>query len=222
MYWFFKNIVVKPVLRLFFRARVIGAENVPATGAIIFASNHLSMIDSFFEPILVRRQITYLARSEFFAGKGLVGGFVRWFLVSTDMLPIDRSGGSASAASLQAGLKALDDGRMLGIYPEGTRSPDGRLHRGKTGMARLVLASGVSVIPVSISGTDAIMRPGSRVPHPARVTVTIGQPIPFERVEGTGHDISVLRGVTDTVMRAIQALGDQEYVDTYAPNSKQR
>jgi 1-acyl-sn-glycerol-3-phosphate acyltransferase len=211
VYWFLKHLVVGPVLHLFFRIRVYGLENLPTHGAFIMASNHLSAIDSFFVPIALPRRLTYLAKAAYFQGKGPVGWFVKHFLLAVGQIPIDRSGGAASSDSLNTGLAALAAGAALGIYPEGTRSPSGSLYRGKTGIARMVLAAGVPIIPVSVSGTAAIFPKGSKRVHFPRITVTIGDPLDFSRFAGLDND---------RVMLNILALGDQDYVDTYASNVK--
>jgi 1-acyl-sn-glycerol-3-phosphate acyltransferase len=220
VYWFLKYLVVGPVLHLFFRIRVDGLENLPKRGAIIMASNHLSAIDSFFLPIALPRRLTFLAKAAYFQGKGPVGWFVKHFLLSVGQIPIDRSGGAASSDSLNSGLRALAEGKALGIYPEGTRSPNGSLYRGKTGIARMVLAAGVPVIPVSVSGTAAILPTGSKRLHFPRITVRVGDPLDFSRFGGLDNDRFILRAVTDEVMLNILALGDQDYVDTYASNIK--
>jgi 1-acyl-sn-glycerol-3-phosphate acyltransferase len=220
VYWFLKHLVVGPLLHLFFRIRIDGLENLPKHGAIIMASNHLSAIDSFFLPIALPRRITFLAKAAYFHGKGPVGWFVRNFLLAVGQIPIDRSGGAASSDSLNTGLAALADGKALGIYPEGTRSPNGSLYRGKTGIARMVLAAGVPIIPVCVSGTSEIFPKGSKLIHFPRITVRIGDPLDFSRFAGLDNDRFILRAVTDEVMLNILALGDQDYVDTYASNVK--
>ncbi len=220
MYTFLKLVVVSPVLHLLFRIRVEGLENIPSHGAVIMASNHLSAIDSFFIPVVFRRKLTFLAKAAYFHGKGPVGWFVKNFLLAVGQIPMDRSGGAASSDSLNSGLAALAEGKMLGIYPEGTRSPTGDLYRGKTGIARLVLAAGVPVIPVSITGTNRIMIKGKKLPRLSRVTVTVGDPIDFSRFAGYDNDRFILRSVTDEVMYSILALSNQDYVDTYASNIK--
>jgi 1-acyl-sn-glycerol-3-phosphate acyltransferase len=216
LYWFLKSFVVAPVLRLLFRPHVEGEEHIPRTGPVILAINHLAAIDSFFIPILLRRRISFLAKSQYFTGKGVIGFLTKHFLLGVGQLPIDRSGGTASANSLNSGLKALAEGNVLGIYPEGTRSPDGRLYRGKTGIARMALTAGVPVVPISIQGTTKIR------PFPLRATirVMIGDPIDFTRFEGFDNDRLILRSVTDEVIYEILQLGEQEYVDVYASTIK--
>jgi 1-acyl-sn-glycerol-3-phosphate acyltransferase len=220
VYWFLKHLVVGPLLHLFFRIRVTGLENIPKHGAVIIASNHLSAIDSFFLPIVIPRKLTFLAKAAYFHGTGPVGWFVRNFLLMVGQIPLDRSGGVASSDSLNSGLAALAEGNALGIYPEGTRSPTGGLYRGKTGIARMVLAAGVMVVPVSVRGTNNILPKGRKLPRLARITVTIGDPLDFSRFAGLDNDRFILRAITDEVMLNILALGTEDYVDVYASTVK--
>ncbi|HEX4058081.1 MAG TPA: lysophospholipid acyltransferase family protein [Galbitalea sp.] len=220
-YWFLKFVVVGPALHLFFGIKVRGLQNLPKRGPVIVASNHLSAIDSFFIPIALPRKLTFLAKAAYFQGRGPIGRFVAWFLLAVGQIPLDRSGGAASSDSLNTGLQALSEGKALGIYPEGTRSPTGNLYRGKTGIARMVLASGVPVVPISVSGTNEIMPKGARLPRFRRVTVTVGDPLDFSRFHGLDNDRFILRAVTDEVMLNILALGKQDYVDVYASTIKQ-
>ena len=221
-YWFLKRIVLGPVLRLIFRPYVIGLENVPEDGAVIFASNHLSFSDSFFFPLLVPRRITFLAKADYFTGKGVKGWLTAKFFRGAGQLPVDRSGGRASEAALRTGLRVLSKGEALGIYPEGTRSPDGRLYRGKTGVARMVLEAHVSVIPVVMIDTEKIQPPGRVIPKIGRVGVKIGNPLDFSRYEGMEGDRFVLRSITDEIMYELMELSGQEYVDVYATAAKER
>lgn len=219
-YWFLKYLVVGPVLHLFFGIKVRGLQNLPKQGPVIVASNHLSAIDSFFVPIALPRKLTFLAKAAYFHGKGPIGWFVAHFLLAVGQIPLDRSGGAASSDSLNTGLTALSEGKALGIYPEGTRSPTGNLYRGKTGIARMVLAAGVPVVPISVSGTNLIMPKGAKLPRFRRITVTIGDPLDFSRFHGLDNDRFILRAITDEVMLGILALGTQEYVDVYASTIK--
>jgi 1-acyl-sn-glycerol-3-phosphate acyltransferase len=219
-YWFLKFVVVGPALHLFFGIKVRGLQNLPKHGPVIVASNHLSAIDSFFIPIALPRKLTFLAKAAYFQGRGPVGRFVAWFLLAVGQIPLDRSGGAASSDSLNTGLNALAEGKALGIYPEGTRSPTGNLYRGKTGIARIVLAAGVPVVPISVSGTNKIMPKGAKLPRFHRVIVTVGDPLDFSRFHGLDNDRFILRAVTDEVMLNILALGSQEYVDVYASTIK--
>ncbi|MDV2475232.1 1-acyl-sn-glycerol-3-phosphate acyltransferase [Rhodococcus zopfii] len=219
-YWLFKYVLLGPLLYLMGRPKIEGGENIPSNGPAILASNHQAVLDSFFLPLMVRRRITFLAKSEYFTGTGLKGGFQRWFFSSVGQVPIDRTGADAAQDALNAGVRVLDQGKLLGIYPEGTRSPDGRLYKGKTGMARLALETGVKVIPVAMVGTDKMNPIGSKTWRPAKITVRIGEPIDFSRFEGMGGNRFVERTVTDEVMYALMQLSGQEYVDIYAATVK--
>jgi len=221
-YWFLKKVILGPFLRLIFRPYVVGLENVPADGPVIFASNHLSFSDSFFFPLVVPRRITFLAKADYFTGKGVKGWLTARFFRGAGQLPVDRSGGRASEAALRTGLRVLARGEALGIYPEGTRSPDGRLYRGKTGVARMALEAHCKVIPVVMIGTDEIQPPGQKVPKIGRVGVTIGAPLDFSRYEGMEGDRFVLRSITDEIMYELMELSGQEYVDVYAAAAKER
>jgi 1-acyl-sn-glycerol-3-phosphate acyltransferase len=197
-------------------------ENIPATGPVILASNHLSFSDSIFLPLQSRRPVVFLAKSEYFTGKGIKGALTRWFFKSTGQLPIDRSGGKASEASLNTGLKVLAQGQVLGIYPEGTRSPDGRLYRGRTGIARMVLESKVPVIPVAMIDTEKVQPIGKRLPRIRRIGIVVGTPLDFSRFDGMEGDRIVLRAVTDEIMYELRTLSGQEYVDAYASSVKEK
>jgi 1-acyl-sn-glycerol-3-phosphate acyltransferase len=221
-YWVMKHIVVGPLVLGIFRPWVIGLDKVPANGAVIMAGNHLSFIDSIFLPLIMRRRMVFLAKSEYFTGTGLKGWFTRTFLTAAGQLPIDRSGGKASEASLNTGLSVLGDGTILGIYPEGTRSPDARLYRGRTGVARMVLEAGVPLVPVVMVDTEKVMPIGTRVPRIRRVGVIFGDPLDFSRFEGLEGDRFVLRSVTDEIMYELGRLSGQEYVDVYASSVKEK
>ena len=221
-YWIMKHIVVGPILLAIFRPWVVGLDNVPKEGPVILASNHLSFIDSIFLPLVVDRPVVFLAKSEYFTGKGLKGWATRMFFQATGQLPIDRSGGKASEASLNTGLRVLGEGRVLGIYPEGTRSPDGRLYRGRTGVARMVLEAGVPVIPVAMIGTAEVMPIGTRLPKIRRVGIVIGEPLDFSRFHGMEGDRFVLRSVTDELVYDLRALSGQQYVDLYASTVREQ
>ena len=215
-YWLMKHWVIGPLLTTVFRPWVKGLENIPRSGPVIVVSNHLSLVDSLFLPMMVDRQMAFLAKSDYFTGKGLKGWLIRFFMTSSGQLPIDRSGGKASEASLQAGLAVLAEGKVLAIYPEGTRSPDGRLYRGRTGVARMVLEAGVPVIPTVMIDTDKVMPLGSSLPKVHRVGVVIGAPLDFSRFQGMEGDRFVLRSITDEIIHEMHALGSQEYDDVYA------
>jgi 1-acyl-sn-glycerol-3-phosphate acyltransferase len=220
-YWLLKWILIGPLVRVLYRPRISGLEHVPARGAAIIAPNHLSFCDSVFVPLLAPQQVHYVAKAEYFTGTGLKGRLMAWFFTGAGAVPVDRSGGRASVAAIDTGLRTLREGKLFGIYPEGTRSPDGRLHRGRTGVARLALASGVPVIPVGLVGTDRVQpngRTGWRLgPRPE---VRFGPPLDFSRYEGLGEDRYVLRAVTDEIVSAILDLSGQEYVDMYATKAK--
>jgi 1-acyl-sn-glycerol-3-phosphate acyltransferase len=221
-YWIMKHIVVGPILLAIFRPWVVGLENVPKEGAVVLASNHLSFIDSIFLPLVVDRPVIFLAKSEYFTGKGLKGWATRVFFQAAGQLPIDRSGGKASEAALETGLRVLNEGSILGIYPEGTRSPDGKLYRGRTGVARMVLESGAPVIPVAMIGTKEVMPIGQRLPNVRRIGIIFGDPLDFSRFHGLEGDRFVLRSVTDELTYHLRTLSEQEYVDVYASSVKEQ
>lgn len=221
-YWFMKNLVAGPLLKTVFRPWVAGAENVPKTGAVIIASNHLSVIDSVFLPLVMDRRIYFLAKSDYFVGKTFSGWLVKHFLLGTGMLPIDRSGGKASEASLNTGLGVLAKGDVLGIYPEGTRSPDARLYRGRTGVARMILEAHVPVVPVAMIDTEKVMPIGSKLPKVRRIGIVFGEPLDFSRFEGLEGDRFILRSITDEIMYELSRLSGQEYVDVYASSVRER
>ena len=221
-YWVMKNVVVGPWLRLAFRPWTKGVENIPSSGPAILASNHLAVIDSFVLPLVLDRQVQFLGKSDYFTGGGVRGRMVAGFMRGVGTIPVDRSGGKASEAALRTGLRVLDEGDLFGIYPEGTRSPDGRLYRGKTGVARLALESGAPVIPVAMVGTDVAQPLGRAVPKPMPIGIVFGEPLDFSRYRGMENDRFVLRSVTDEIMYAILRLSDQEYVDVYAATMKAR
>jgi len=216
--WYFllKNIVLGPVLKVLFRPWVRGSEKIPTDGAAILASNHLSFSDSIFLPLMLRRPVVFLAKSEYFTGKGIKGTISRWFFKGTGQLPIDRSGGKASEAALNTGLGVLSQGQLLGIYPEGTRSPDGRLFRGRTGIARMVLEAKVPVFPVAMIDTEKVQPIGRKFPRIRRIGVVVGEPLDFSRFTGMEGDRLVLRAVTDEILYELMKLSGQEYNDVYA------
>ena len=221
-YWFMKLLVAGPLVGTIFRPWVIGHENVPKTGGVIMASNHLSFVDSIFLPLNMDRRISFLAKSDYYTARGPKGWFIKNFLKGTGMLPIDRSGGKASEASLQTGLGVLARGDVLGIYPEGTRSPDGRMYRGRTGVARMILEGHVPVVPVAMVNTEKVMPLGSWLPKIRRVGIIIGEPLDFSRFEGMEGDRFILRSITDEIMYELDRLSGQEYVDVYASSVKEK
>ena len=221
-YWLLKTVVLGPLLRLIFRPWVEGLEHVPSTGGAILASNHMSFSDSIFLPLVVERKVTFLAKADYFTGRGPKGRLTAAFFKLADQLPVDRAGGRASEAALRTGLRVLRRGDLLGIYPEGTRSPDARLYRGKTGVARMALEAGVPVLPVAMIDTDKAQPIGKRLPSIVRIGVRIGAPLDFSRYEGMENDRFVLRSITDEIMYNLMQLSGQEYVDVYAADMKER
>lgn len=223
LYWVLKYILLGPWLRLLYRPKVEGLRNIPRSGAAILASNHLAVADSIFLPIAAPRRIKFLAKREYFTDRGIKGLAKRIFFGGTGNVPIDRSSGSAAQAALDTGVRILTAGDLLGIYPEGTRSPDGRLYKGKTGIARMALEAEVPVIPVAMIGTDRINEIGSvrwRV-KPGVVTVRFGKPLDFSRYYGMAGDRFVERSMADEIMYSLMELSGQEYVDMYAARAKE-
>lgn len=222
LYFVMKNVLLGPVLRLFFRPQAEGLENIPRTGGAILASNHLAVSDSFFMPLVIpARKVTFIAKMEYFTGTGVKGTLKRWFFTGMGQIPMDRTGGSAAQASLDTGIRLLREGHLLGIYPEGTRSPDGRLYKGKTGIARIALDAGVPIIPVVMVGTDIANPIGSKMWKPTKIRVKFGEPLSFKRYEGMAGDRFIERSITDEVMYALMELSGQEYVDVYAAKVKE-
>jgi 1-acyl-sn-glycerol-3-phosphate acyltransferase len=220
-YWLAKSVLVGPILRFFWRPWTEGLENVPADGPAILASNHLSFSDSIFMPIMVHRKVTFLAKAEYFTTPGFKGWLSRKLVTGLGQVPIDRAGADAASAALITGTRVLDSGALLGIYPEGTRSPDGRLYRGKTGVARLALEAGVPVIPVAMIGTDKIQPTGRILPRlRPRPGIRFGAPLDFSRYAGMAGDRFVERSITDEIMYELMQLSRQEYVDVYAAKIK--
>ncbi|BCY06538.1 1-acyl-sn-glycerol-3-phosphate acyltransferase [Actinoplanes sp. L3-i22] len=220
-YWLLKLVVLGPVLRLVFRPKVEGLENVPDSGPVILACNHLSFSDSIFTPLVMKRKVTFVAKAEYFTGRGIKGWLSRMFFVGAGTIPVDRSGGEAAQAALDTLLRVLGEGNIAGIYPEGTRSPDGRLYRGKTGVARLALESGAVVVPVALLNTDEIQPTGTLIPAVKRVRMRIGKPLDFSRYAATRGDRFVERAITDEIMFELMALSGREYVDVYAAKLKE-
>jgi 1-acyl-sn-glycerol-3-phosphate acyltransferase len=219
-YWFLKWVAIGPVLRMVFRPRTEGADSVPAEGPAILASNHLSYADWLFMPLTLPRRVTFVAKAEYFNTPGLKGWFQKKFFAGSGQVPIDRSGNGAAEGALLAAKRVLDQGELFGIYPEGTRSHDGRLYRGKVGVARLALETGVPVIPVAVVGTDVVAPPGKKFGSFTRPMVRFGTPLDFSRYEGMENDRYILRSITDEIMYEIMRLSGQEYVDQYAARAK--
>jgi 1-acyl-sn-glycerol-3-phosphate acyltransferase len=221
LYWFLKYFGIGPWLKAIWRPYVEGVENVPATGGVILASNHLSFCDSFFLPVMLSRRVTFLAKAEYFTTPGIKGFFSRLFFSGIGQVPIDRDDADAARGALTAGVRILNKGALLGIYPEGTRSPDGRLYKGKTGVARMALEAGVLVVPVAMIDTEKTMPTGRKIPHlRPRPGIKFGKPLDFSRYEGLAGDRFVERSMTDEILYELMQLSGQEYVDTYAAKVK--
>jgi 1-acyl-sn-glycerol-3-phosphate acyltransferase len=221
VYYWIAKVILSPFLRTLWRPWIEGLENVPADGSAILASNHLSFLDSIFLPLMIPRRVTFLAKMDYFTQRGLKGRAKRMFFSGMGQLPIDRSGGKASDAALRSGVRVLSSGKLLGIYPEGTRSPDGRLYRGKVGVARMALEAKVLVIPVAMFGTFEVQPQGRTIPRVKRVGMRIGRPLDFSRFEEMADDRFVLRSITDEIMYELMQLSGQEYVDVYAQKAKE-
>ena len=219
-YWFLKLIALGPLLRIIFRPQASGLENVPKSGPAILASNHLSYADWLFMPLSLPRRVSFVAKAEYFTSPGVKGWFQKLFFSGAGQIPIDRSGADAAEGALLSAKSVLDKGDLFGIYPEGTRSHDGKLYRGKTGVARLVLETGVPVIPCAVVGTDVVAPPGKTFGSFTRPIVRYGEPLDFSRYEGMENDRFILRSITDEIMYEIMRLSGQEYVDMYATKAK--
>lgn len=217
LYTLFKYLLFRPVCMAVFRPWVEGEENIPETGGVILAGNHLSAGDTFLLPAVITRRMTFPAKAELFHQKGL-GAVVSWFLKAVGQVPMDRSGGRASADGLRPVYEVLENGGVVGIFPEGTRSHDGRLYRGRTGVARLALGARVPVVPVGFSDTQFVRGPFG-IPVMKRPGVRIGTPLDFSASFGS-TDGAVYRQVTDAVMAAIQELTGQEYVAVYSNSAR--
>jgi 1-acyl-sn-glycerol-3-phosphate acyltransferase len=209
------RVVAGPVLRLLWRPRITGLEYIPPEGGAILASNHLSIVDSIFLPLMLDRPLTFAAKSEYFTGRSVAQRLAGTYLRATKQLSVDRAQARAAQDMLEAALALLRRGQLFGIYPEGTRSPDGRLYRGRTGVAWLALNSGLPVIPVAMIGTDRILPPGDAVPRLHQASMRIGKPLTFEAYQGVAPG-KARRGITDEVVQAIQDLSGQDYVPMYA------
>ncbi|MGJ9411991.1 lysophospholipid acyltransferase family protein [Aeromicrobium sp. CF4.19] len=221
-YWFLKFLALGPLLRLIFRPWAEGTEHVPSSGPAILASNHLSYSDWLFMPLVVPRRVTFVAKAEYFESPGIKGWFQKKFFSGSGQVPIDRSSGSAAAGAISTQLRLLSEGEVCGIYPEGTRSHDGRLYRGRTGVARLALEAKVPVIPVAVINTDVVAPPGKVFGRMARPGVRFGEPLDFSRYDGLQDDRFILRAITDEIMYEIMRLSGQEYEDLYAQDAKKR
>lgn len=220
LYWLFKYVLIGPVLWLFGRPTIEGQHHIPKKGSVILAGNHRAVVDSFFLVLMVRRRITFVAKSEYFTGTGVKGAMQRWFFGGAGQVPIDRSGADASRAALDTAIGILDKGGVWGIYPEGTRSPDGCLYKGKTGAIRVALETGAPVIPVVVHGGDAVNPPGTRMWRFSKVRITVGEPIDFSRYRELRGYQAVVRAATDELMAVLCDQSGQEYVDVYGADVK--
>jgi 1-acyl-sn-glycerol-3-phosphate acyltransferase len=219
-YYVLKYVLLGPLLRLLFRPRIEGLEHIPADGAAIIAGNHLSFSDHFLMPAVLKRRITFLAKAEYFTGPGVKGRLTAFFFRSAGQIPVDRSGKEAGRAAIREGLGVLAKDELLGIYPEGTRSHDGRLYKGKVGVAVMAIKGQAPVVPCAMVGTFEIQPPGQKVPHVKQVTIRFGEPLDFSRYAGLEDQKAAVRAVTDEIMYAILGLSGQEYVDRYAADVK--
>ena len=222
VYWLLKFVFLGPLLRFVFRPWSDGSENIPEEGPVILASNHLSYSDWLFMPLVISRRVTFVAKAEYFEGAGVKGRLQKGFFAGSGQVPIDRTSGSAAAGAIKTQLRLLADGQICGIFPEGTRSHDGRLYRGRTGVARLALEARVPVIPVAVVNTDVVAPPGKVFGKLARPGVIFGKPLDFSRYEGLENDRYILRAITDEIMYEIMKVSGQEYVDMYAQDAKKK
>ena len=210
------RVLAGPFLHTLWRPEITGSEYIPASGGAILASNHLSIVDSIFLPLMVDRPVTFAAKSEYFTGTRPIDRLTGAYMRATNQISVDRAQARAGLDMLDAALALLREGALFGIYPEGTRSPDGRLYRGRPGVGWLALNSGLPVIPVAMSGTDHVLPPGHKVPRVGKIKIRIGEPLTFEAARALPSASRQRRAITDEVMNAIQALSGQEYVAMYA------
>ncbi|WP_083379078.1 lysophospholipid acyltransferase family protein [Boudabousia tangfeifanii] len=222
MFYRLLKLIGGPILKAIYRPWIKNADNIPVDGPAIIASNHLAVFDSVFLPLMLKREVVFMGKGDYFTGKGWKGKLVAKFMRLVGTIPVDRSGGKAAEAALNAGLARLAKGELFGIYPEGTRSPDGKLYRGRTGVAKLALRSGAPVIPVAMIDTNVAQPIGTKIPRPKRVGMIVGEPLDFSRYRELERDRFVLRAVTDEIMYALMNLSGQEYSDEYASVVKAR
>jgi 1-acyl-sn-glycerol-3-phosphate acyltransferase len=214
-WWLMKYVLLGPLLRLLYRPKAVGLENIPE-GPALLASNHQSFLDDLLLPLVVPgRKVVFLAKADYFDK-----WYLRWFFKGANVIPVRRESRSAAEAALQTGVRGLREGNLVGIFPEGTRSPDGRLYRGKTGVARMALEAQVPVIPVAITGTFEALPYDRKLPKPGRVTIRFGKPLDFQRHYGNPADRFVLRSVTDEILYEIMLMSGQEYVDEYGSKAR--
>ncbi len=216
------RLILGPGLRLLARTKVNGLQNVPESGPAILASNHLSVLDSFYLPFVIDRPVTFAAKSEYFTGTRPQDRIIGAYLRATKQLSVDRAGARAAQEMLEAALVLLKGGALFGIYPEGTRSPDGRLYRGRTGVGWLALHSGAPVIPVAMIDTDRLLPPGHKIPRPGRIEIRIGKPLHFDEFRDQPAGAKQRRAVTDQVVAAIGELSGQQYASIYASVRKEQ
>jgi 1-acyl-sn-glycerol-3-phosphate acyltransferase len=214
------ELTLAPALRAVYRPDVSGLEHVPTTGPVIVAANHQSFADEFFLPLGARRQVFFFAKAEYFTSAGLRGRAMAAFFHGMGQVPVARTDTRSAAAVIEIGVDVLAEGKALGIFPEGTRSPDGSLHKFRTGVARLALRSGAPVVPAGVVGTRDVQPPGSRIWHRAPVGVHFGPPLQFGHLAEQERSARVLREVTETIRTAVQELSGQAYVDSYAASVK--
>jgi 1-acyl-sn-glycerol-3-phosphate acyltransferase len=214
------RVVAGPILHAFGRPRATGLENIPATGPALLASNHLSIIDSVYLPLMLSRPVVFPAKAEYFTARGPVGRLWAAYLRSTNQLAMNRDDTRSATATLEAAADILRAGELFGFYPEGTRSPDGRLYRGRSGLGWLVLNTGAPVIPIAMAGTRRMMPPG-KLPRPAKIEIKIGKPMEFGHLAGDPPG-RARRIIADEVMQAIRDLSGQEYVHEYASDVKEK
>jgi 1-acyl-sn-glycerol-3-phosphate acyltransferase len=228
LYGLLKSGLLGPALHVVFRPQAQGVEYIPESGPVLLVANHQSFSDSIFMPLLTPRPVKFLAKAEYFTGRGVKGWFSKGFFSGVGSVPIDRAGAKAADAAIKTALRLLEQGQIVGLYPEGTRSPDGRLYKGRTGAARIALTARCPVVPCAISGTEKVQPTGKLVPKVYPVTVTFGAPLDFSRyavglwaeVQGTEHEHTVLRAVTDEIMHTLIEMTGSEYVDRYASDVK--
>lgn len=215
LYWFFVKLL-GPLARAWFNPTVRGLENIPKKGAAIIASNHLAVIDDALLPLVCPRMIHFMGKAEYFEGRGFKGWFKKWWFSSVGVFPVDRSGGSKSLGAMETARSILEEGHIFGIHPEGTRSPDGRLYRGHTGVARLAFETGTTVIPTAIIGTRQLQEPGRVLPRRGKTWVIFGKPIRVAKTPVNQLTHEEIRNLTDQIMQEVNEMSGQDYVDVYA------
>ena len=221
-YFIFKRVFPGPFMLLMSRPRITGREHIPKTGGVIIAGNHLAVADSFVVPLVIPRKVAFLGKSEYVTGTGLRGRATAFFFRSIGMVPVNRGAASAASAAVDIVSENVNNGIAFGIYPEGTRSPDGRLYKGRTGVAKVALATGAPVVPVAVIGTDKLNPVGSAMWRPHRIDIRFGKAMEFSRYDGLAGDRWAERAIVDQIMSAIAELSEQEYVDVYASSVKDR